>query len=105
MFILTQQQPQAEMCSNKEPETAFLPKDLSIAEGTIYISFLEVCAPLSDNRVEEVFCVHKATVCACLDWREEALKLPQTVYRNQHIGAGGLHREHSPLTLPPWHKK
>lgn len=41
MFILTQQQPQAEMCYNKEPETAFLPKDLSIAEGTIYISFLE----------------------------------------------------------------
>ena len=41
MFILTQQHPRAEMCYKKEPGAAFLPKDLSIAEGTLQFSFLE----------------------------------------------------------------
>lgn len=73
--------------------------------GNNLILFLgRLCAPLSERRAEQVFCDHKVTDCSCLGWGKEALKLPHTIHGNQHIGAGGLRGEHSPLTLPPWHK-
>lgn len=55
--------------------------------------------------MEQVLGEDEVIDCACLEWGNEALKLPATAHGNRHVGADGLHREHSPLMQPPWEKK
>lgn len=55
--------------------------------------------------MEQVLCEDEVIDCVCLEWGNEALNLPHMTRGNQHVGAGGLRREHSPLTLPPWHEQ
>lgn len=55
--------------------------------------------------MEQVLGEDEVIDCACLEWGNEALKLPATAHGNRHVGADGLHREHSPLMQPPWEEK
>lgn len=45
--------------------------------GNNLILFLgRLCAPLSERRVEQVFCEHKVTDCSCLGWGEGSPEIP-----------------------------
>lgn len=40
--------------------------------------------------MEQVLGEDEVIDCACLEWGNEALKLPATAHGNQHVGADGL---------------
>lgn len=74
-------------------------------KGKTLVNFLgRFCAFLSESKVERI-CEYEVIDCACLDWGNEALKLLCMSCRKEHVGAGGLHVEHSPFMLPPWYNQ
>lgn len=78
MFILTQQQPRAEMCYKKRAQGSLPAQGPFSCRGNTVLLLGRFCAPLSESRVEQILCEDEVIDCACLDLGNKALKFPPT---------------------------